>query len=175
MTGQELIDYIQERELQDRHFFIDVEGYFSTIDNVMENERGDIILSQECRNVNDWKDDCYNRERYFSEWFDIIPFSDAKMLWEDGDRSFLVLASDGSDRYADCFESWEEIETTYPDALFGLEYVDDISSEDLKKWCNSAAGIDNNYESVVLRKEIRYLKNNEHLDISVSEVLNVYE
>ena len=32
-----------------------------------------------------------------------------------------------------------------------------------------------NYESVVLRKEIRYLKNNEHLDISVSEVLNVYE
>ena len=34
---------------------------------------------------------------------------------------------------------------------------------------------DNNYESVVLRKEIRYLKNNERLDISVSEVLNVYE
>ena len=34
---------------------------------------------------------------------------------------------------------------------------------------------DNNYESVVLRKEIRYLKNNEHLDISVSEVLNVYK
>ena len=34
---------------------------------------------------------------------------------------------------------------------------------------------DNNYEFVVLRKEIRYLKNNEHLDISVSEVLNVYE
>ena len=33
----------------------------------------------------------------------------------------------------------------------------------------------NNYEFVVLRKEIRYLKNNEHLDISVSEVLNVYE
>lgn len=34
---------------------------------------------------------------------------------------------------------------------------------------------DNNYESVVLRKEIRYLNNNEHLDISASEVLNVYE
>ena len=29
MTGQELIDYIQEGKLQDRHFFIDVEGYFS--------------------------------------------------------------------------------------------------------------------------------------------------
>ena len=60
-------------------------------------------------------------KEYFSEWFDIIPKHDAKMLWEDGDRSFLVLASDGSDRYADNFESWEEIETTYPNALFGLE------------------------------------------------------
>ena len=144
MTGQELIDYIQEGKLQDRHFFIDVEGYLSPIQEVMENEHEDIILSQEGGNVNDWKDDKYNLERYFSEWFDIIPKHDAKMLWEDGDRSFLVLASDGSDRYADNFESWEEIEATYPDALFGLEYVDDISSEDLKEWCNSAAGIDNN-------------------------------
>ena len=121
MTGQELIDYIQEGKLQDRHFFIDVEGYLSPIQEVMENEHEDIILSQEGRNVNDWKDDKYNLERYFSEWFDIIPKHDAKMLWEDGDRSFLVLASDGSDRYADNFESWEEIEATYPDALFGLE------------------------------------------------------
>ena len=121
MTGQELIDYIQEGKLQDRHFFIDVEGYLSPIQEVMENEHEDIILSQEGRNVNDWKDDKYNLERYFSEWFDIIPKHDAKMLWEDGDRSFLVLASDGSDRYADNFESWEEIEETYPDALFGLE------------------------------------------------------
>ena len=144
MTGQELIDYIQEGKLQDRHFFIDVEGYLSPIQEVMENEHEDIILSQEGGNVNDWKDDKYNLERYFSEWFDIIPKHDAKMLWEDGDRSFLVLASDGSDRYADNFESWEEIEESYPDALFGLEYVDDISSEDLKEWCNSAAGVDNN-------------------------------
>ena len=57
----------------------------------------------------------------FSEWFDIIPKHDAKMLWKDGDRSFLVLASDGTDRYADNFESWEDIEHSYPDALFGLE------------------------------------------------------
>ena len=121
MTGQELIDYIQEGKLQDKHFFIDVEGYLSPIQEVMENEHEDIILSQEGGNVNDWKDDKYNLERYFSEWFDIIPKHDAKMLWEDGDRSFLVLSSNGSDRYADCFESWEEIETTYPDALFGLE------------------------------------------------------
>ena len=98
-----------------------MEGYLSPIQQVMENERGDIILSQESRNVNDWKDDKYNLERYFSEWFDIISKHDAKILWEDGDRSFLVLASDGSDRYADCFESWEEIETTYPDSLFGLK------------------------------------------------------
>ena len=28
-------------------------------------------------------------EEYFSKWFDIIPEHDAKMLWEDGDRSFL--------------------------------------------------------------------------------------
>ena len=34
---------------------------------------------------------------------------------------------------------------------------------------------DNNYESVVLRKEIRCLKNNEYLDISVSTPLCVYE
>ena len=121
MTGQELIDYIQEGKLQDRHFFIDVEGYLSPIQEVMENEHEDIILSQEGRNVNDWKDDKYTLKRYFSEWFDIIPKHDAKMLWEDGDRSFLVLASDGTDRYADNFESWEEIEATYPDALFGLE------------------------------------------------------
>ena len=121
MTGQELIDYIQEGKLQDKHFFIDVEGYLSPIQEVMENEHEDIILSQEGRNVNDWKDDKYNLERYFSEWFDIIPKHDAKMLWEDGDRSFLVLASDGSDRYADNFESWEDIEVTYPGALFGLE------------------------------------------------------
>lgn len=83
-------------------------------------------------------------KEYFSEWFDIIPKHDAKMLWEDGDRSFSILKSDGTDCYAVCFESWKEIEATYPDALFGLEYVDDISSEDLKEWCNSAAGIDNN-------------------------------
>lgn len=121
MTGQELIDYIQEGKLQDKHFFIDVEGYLSPIQEVMENDCGDIILAQEGRNVNDWKDDKYNLERYFSEWFDIIPKHDAKILWEDGDRSFLVLASDGTGRYADNFESWEEIEETYPDVLFGLE------------------------------------------------------
>ena len=57
-------------------------------------------------------------KEYFSEWFDIIPKHDAKMLWEDGDRSFLVLRSDGTDAYADCYDSWEEIPE---DALFGLD------------------------------------------------------
>jgi hypothetical protein len=59
--------------------------------------------------------------KYFETWFVIIPKDDAKMLWDDGDRSFLILANDKTDRYADCFECWEEIENTYPDALFGLE------------------------------------------------------
>ena len=144
MTGRELINYIQERELENRHFFIDVEGYFSTIDFVMENEHGDIVLLQTGMDANDYKDDKYNLERYFSEWFDIIPKHDAEILWNDGDRSFSILSSDGSDRYASNFKSWEEIEETYPNALFGLEYVDDISSDDLREWCNSAAGIDNN-------------------------------
>lgn len=60
-------------------------------------------------------------EEYFSEWFSIISENDAKQLWNCGDRNFLVLADDGSDRYADCFETWEEIEKTYPDSLFGLD------------------------------------------------------
>ena len=44
MTGQELIDYIQEGKLQDRHVFIDVEGYLSPIQQVMENERGESVF-----------------------------------------------------------------------------------------------------------------------------------
>ena len=63
-------------------------------------------------------------EEYFSKWFDIIPEHDAKILWDDGDRSFLVLSiEDGTDRYADCFESFEEIKETYPNILFGLNKV----------------------------------------------------
>ena len=123
MTGQELIDYIIENKLQDRHLFIDVEGYVSPIQEVIETDRGDIILSQEDRNVNDWKDDKYNLERYFSEWFEIIPKEDAMQQWKDGYRGFSVLSSDGTDRCAiDNFETWEEIEKSFPDALFGYEY-----------------------------------------------------
>ena len=118
MTGQDLINYIEEGKLQDKHFFIDVEGYVSTIDSVLETENGDIILSQEGMGITDIFDDVHNRERYFEEWFDIIPEHDAKILWDDGDRSFLVLRKDGSDAYADCYDSWEEIPE---DALFGLD------------------------------------------------------
>lgn len=61
-------------------------------------------------------------EEYFSKWFDIISEHDARILWDDGDRSFLVLnIEDGTDRYADCFESFEEIKRSFPDALFGLD------------------------------------------------------
>ena len=63
-------------------------------------------------------------EEYFSKWFDIISEHDARTLQNDGDRSFLVLnVEDGTDRYADCFESFEEIERSFPDALFGLDKV----------------------------------------------------
>lgn len=69
----------------------------------------------------DWKSDPFNLERYFSEWFDIISYDDAKNRWENGERNFLVLLNDGSDRYANCFATWEELEETYPDAYFGIE------------------------------------------------------
>ena len=118
MIGQDLINYIEEGNLQDRHFFIDVEGYVSTIDSVLETNNGDIVLAQEDRGIIDVLDDPYNRERYFSEWFNIIPYSDAKQLWEDGDRSFLVLRSDGTDAYADSYENFEDIPH---DSYFGFD------------------------------------------------------
>lgn len=118
MTGQDLINYIEEGKLQDKHFFINVEGYISAIGSVLETENEDIILSQEGMGITDIFDDVHNRERYFEEWFNIIPEHDAKILWDDGDRSFLVLRKDGSDAYADCYDSWEEIPE---DALFGLD------------------------------------------------------
>lgn len=81
----------------------------------------DIILSQEDRCSEDWKSDPFNLERYFSEWFDIISYDDAKNRWENGERNFLVLLNDGSDRYADNYETWEELTNTNPDAYFGIE------------------------------------------------------
>lgn len=118
MTGQDLINYIEEGKLQDKHFFINVEGYISAIGSVLKTENENIILSQEGMGITDIFDDVHNRERYFEEWFNIIPKHDAKILWDDGDRSFLVLRKDGSDAYADCYDSWEEIPE---DALFGLD------------------------------------------------------
>ena len=63
-----------------------------------------------------------NTKEYFSKWFDIIPLKDALMLWEDGDRSFLILTPDGTDRYADCYEKFSEILGEVDNgALLGLE------------------------------------------------------
>ena len=64
-------------------------------------------------------------EIHFSTWFDIIPlYPDAKMLWEDGDRNFLILTSDGADRYASCYEDFEQIvREVVEGALIGLERV----------------------------------------------------
>lgn len=118
MTGQDLINYIEENRFQDKHFFINVEGYISAIGSISETENGDIFLSQEGMGITDIFDDNHNREEYFKEWFNIIPRHDAEILWEDGDRSFLVLRKDGSDSYADCYDSWEEIPE---DALFGFD------------------------------------------------------
>lgn len=36
MTGQELIKKIEKENLQDRHLFIDVEGYISPVCEVLE-------------------------------------------------------------------------------------------------------------------------------------------
>lgn len=62
----------------------------------------------------------YMFKKYFSKWFKIIPKSLAQQLWKEN-RSFVVLANDGSDRDAGNFANFEEIEKSYPDALFGLE------------------------------------------------------
>lgn len=63
----------------------------------------------------------YGMEKYFSEWFDIISKEKAKELWNNGNKGFLVLRSNGTDCYADCFNSWDEIIKSCPDALFGLD------------------------------------------------------
>ena len=77
MTGQELIKKIEKENLQDRHLFIDVEGYISPVCEVLETKSGDIILTQEGRGIDDLYDKD-NLERYFSEWFKIIPKEEAE-------------------------------------------------------------------------------------------------
>lgn len=63
-----------------------------------------------------------NTKEYFSKWFNIIPLKDALILWEDGDRSFLILTPDGTDRYASCYENFGQILIeTSNGALIGLE------------------------------------------------------
>lgn len=63
--------------------------------------------------------------KYFSQWFDIIPlFPDAKMLWEDGNRSFLILLPNTSSRYVDVYETFDEIVKEIQNgALIGLEKI----------------------------------------------------
>ena len=120
MTGQELIDYIQEGKLQDKHFFIDVEGYFSPIEKIMQNDNEDVILAQEGSGKDDWKLDINNLENYFSEWFDIIDIYEAQAMWNNN-KDFLVLRYDGTECYASDFDSFEEIKATYNNAILGIE------------------------------------------------------
>ena len=96
MTGQELIKKIEKENLQDRHLFIDVEGYISPVCEVLETKSGDIILTQEGRGIDDLYDKD-NLERYFSEWFKIIPKEEAERKWFLRELDFYVLRRDGSD------------------------------------------------------------------------------
>lgn len=121
MTGQEIINLIEEGNLHDKHFFIDVEGYLSPIEAVLENDHEDVILAQEGRNANDWCDDVNNLERYFSEWFNIISYDEAKELWDKKNKNFYVLRKDGTDSSAENFETWEELTLDFPELVFGKE------------------------------------------------------
>ena len=117
MTGQELIKKIEEENLQDRHLFIDVEGYISPVCEVLETRSGDIILTQEGRGIDDLYDKD-NLERYFSEWFKIIPREEAERKWFLPELDFCVLRRDGSDCSAYCYDTFGEIPE---EALFGIE------------------------------------------------------
>ena len=117
MTGQELIKKIEEENLQDRHLFIDVEGYISPVCEVLETKSGDIILTQEGRGIDDLYDKD-NLERYFSEWFKIIPREEAERKWFLRELDFYVLRRDGSDCSAYCYDTFGEIPE---EALFGIE------------------------------------------------------
>ena len=64
--------------------------------------------------------DTYTMEEYFSEWFYLISYEEAKERWE-GNKSFCVLCTDGSDIDVGGFHSWEEIFEDYPQAMFGIE------------------------------------------------------
>lgn len=63
--------------------------------------------------------------KYFSQWFNIIPlFPDAKMLWDNGDRNFLILTPDTTDRYASNYETFDAIvREVVEGAIIGLERV----------------------------------------------------
>lgn len=54
----------------------------------------------------------------FSEWFEIIPKEEAERKWYLRELDFCVLRRDGSDCYADCYDTFGEIPE---DALFGIE------------------------------------------------------
>lgn len=59
--------------------------------------------------------------KYFSQWFNIIPFLDVRQLYNDGDRSILLLLNDGTDRYIDGY-TMEELEQEYSNGcIFGLD------------------------------------------------------
>jgi len=63
-----------------------------------------------------------NTTSLFKDFKMIISKNEAEALWCKGLRNFSVLCKeDESDRYADCFETWEEIISAFPDAIFGID------------------------------------------------------
>lgn len=63
-----------------------------------------------------------NTTSLFKDFKMIISKNEAEALWCKGVRNFSILCKeDESDRYADSFETWEEIISLYPDAIFGIE------------------------------------------------------
>ena len=118
MTGRDLVNCIEKNNLYDRHIFIGVEGNISPIGFISETKNGDLFIAQEGMNENDIFDNCNNKERYFSEWFNIISYAYAKKLWENDEKIFLVLRSDGTDCYAECYDKFEDIPG---DALLGFD------------------------------------------------------
>lgn len=125
MTGQNLIDYIQEGKLEDAEIFVAADGKLActNINNIME-LTGDLILGNVVL-------DEENMKRYFSRWFEVVGFETAKLfLWMNRNmteremfkpRSIYVLLSDGTDYCADDYTE-EELKQEYKnDCLFGLE------------------------------------------------------
>ena len=118
MTGRELYDYLVAHNMENAHIFIETGGMVSPVESLIPTESGDVVLGDADANRNDYRSGLANRKRYFSEWFDIISKSTAKMLYRRNPGALIVLRTDGTDCYADNYSCWKDIPD---DALFGVK------------------------------------------------------